>query len=118
MTWYTTACCAGLVFDLGRVNRPSLVHVVEKLCLSAVKDRCLFKTFGLSVIELLLINATGERVSLSLTLSPPGQQRIVFTTVLSVTKGKMGPFSCASFYFFTRETAALDQIDTSIYQLL
>lgn len=112
MTWYTTVCCTGFVFDLGRVNRPSLARVVEKLCLPAVKDRCLYKTFGLSVIELFLIKETREQVSLSFTLSPPGQQHIVFTIVLCQCQRER--WACTSFYVFTRETAALDQIDANI----
>lgn len=68
-------------FYLGTAKRPSLVHVVEKLCLSAVKDSCLYKTFGLCVTEMFLIKATRRPVSLSFTLSLPGQS-IVFTIVL------------------------------------
>lgn len=112
MTWYATVCCYEFVFDLGRVNRPSAARMVEKLCLSAVKDSCLYKTFGLSVTEMFLIKATTEPVSLSFTLSLPGQQRIVFTIVLCQwQRGKMGLLILCQFLLFQREHCC-----TTLYQ--
>lgn len=92
MRWHTTVSCIEFVLDLRRVNRPSLARVVEKLYLSAVKDSRLYKTFGHAVTEMFLLRETREPVSLSFTLSLPGQQRCVYNSSKSMTKGKTGLF--------------------------
>lgn len=120
LRWHGTQQCAALslfcfTFDLRRVNRPSLACVIEKLCLSAVKDSALYKTFGLSVAELFLIKATRDPVSLSFTLSLQKQQRIVFTIVLCQwQRASWASLFCASFYFFISDTAARDHMQCKV----
>lgn len=84
--------------------------MVEKLCLSAVKDSCLYKIFGLSVTEMFLVKATRGPVSLIFHLEPARiTVHCVYNSSMSVTRGEMGLFVLCQFevFFFTRDTAAL-----------
>lgn len=92
VTWYITMCCIKFVFDLGRVNRPSLARVVEKLCLSAVKDSCLYKTFGLC--DRNVSNKGNQRASQPIFHLEPARTtaHCVYNSSMSVTKGEMGLF--------------------------
>lgn len=111
LPWHGTQLRTALVcFWSGNIKQTFIGTRGGKLCLSALKGSYLYKTFGLSVIEIFLIKASREPVSLSFTLSLLGQQSMVFTIVLCQwQRPRWASLIGACFYFFTTDTAAQGQ---------
>lgn len=88
-------------FDWKR-GKQTFVGMHQRGIMSTVTDSCLYKTFGHSVTGMFLIKATRQPVSLSFTLSQPGQQhRDECLQQFSVSdKGGDGLVLLASFFFF------------------